>query len=165
MTCSELIKNNYDNPNFSNKIIIPNPFFTLPLLNLVSSDKEVHDADYDVTNIIGTDRDSFYNLTWKNAVIEVLKNKNDYNFKCESTNKLGYYNNSTRQSKAIDTWTIIDIEGKGFITAGNHRSIVCKYLHNLKKIDKTIKGLNHVRYIKLTETGKKEFGKYLAQYS
>lgn len=165
MTCSEFIKKNSNRAKFANKIIIPNPLYTLDLIDLKISEIEVEDAEYDVTNIIGSDRDSFYNLTWEKAVNEVLKNKDDYNFKCNDIDKLGYYNNSTRQSKEIDTWSITDIEGKGFITAGNHRSIVCKYLHDLNKIDKTIKGLSYVRYIKLTEEGKKEFDKYLAQYS
>lgn len=90
LQCSDLIIKHCDSLNFSSKTIIPNPLFNLNLLDLAISDIEVKNSEYDVTNLIGSDRDSFYDLTWKNTVIKILKNKDDYNFKCDDTNKLGY---------------------------------------------------------------------------
>ncbi|WP_418181378.1 hypothetical protein ACNSOL_11805 (plasmid) [Aliarcobacter lanthieri] len=126
-------------------------------------DKEVItlDTSLDVTKVIGTSHPKYYRNTWIAAINNLRTPSYVEDLKLTS-NKFGsidFYKTKEHYKIRDDPWGIKLINGKYYISEGNHRTIISKFLNSLGLIEDNIKGL---KYIKQFEINNRDKIKYFA---
>lgn len=119
------------------------------------------DATIDVTKIIGTSHSKYNEKTWIDAINNLRTPSNVENLKLfsDSFSSIDFYKTIENYERGTDPWGIKIVNGKHYISEGNHRTIIAKFLNALDLIEDKVKG---PRYIKQFEVNNKDRIKYHA---
>jgi hypothetical protein len=159
LSCREYLDENINRVSFKNEKIEFYPFSkNIDFHKFVIEEKEVYNDFYDVRNIVGSDHPDYRGYTWEKAY-KKLKRANQFEYvNVLNENALKYYYDlSARSNHYVDPWRIHEINGRGYICEGNHRSIVAKCLNDLGKLPSKILTSRSVHYINFDEVIAKKY--------
>lgn len=141
---------------FSNEIVIANKMSSK---GFITKTKEVRNITFDVTKIIGTEHGRYIGKTWFEMICSLkcesyIKELSlDYNKQYGSIN----YYRKYKYREGDNPWGLKVYGDKVFISEGNHRSVISKFLYELGFIDKDIKGLRYVKYFDIDVVSYRKF--------
>ena len=152
---------------FSKQVL--KPFKNYSIYDFVTQEKEIKNASFDVSKIIGTDHPSYYDLSW----IEVLENSRTPYIKYlllkeeKDRNNIEFFKRKRDYKYTDDPWGIHVFNGSAYISEGNHRTVISRFLYELDLIDKEMTGLKYVKYFQVDKKQQKKFSaikKWLKKY-
>ncbi|MFA5502422.1 MAG: hypothetical protein WC253_07285 [Sulfurovaceae bacterium] len=134
MTCDQYILNNIDKVSFANETIIETPKINFE--NYVTKNNVL----VDLNKIIGSDHSDYYNKTWLEALKNLKRPDRLYKLNCDGEKpNLSYYTANNKLNYTTNNWTIYIINNEfGYISEGNHRTIIAKFLAALGSIPNEI---------------------------
>jgi len=158
--CKNLINNKMDIVSFKDEIVEPHPsLINSSYYNFVTKNIYIKNAYIDISKVIGTSHPDYANSSWK-CCFENLKRKEANIDSLDCIEKIKYYTDKNYRPFYIDPWSINIINGKYYITQGNHRSIIAKFLSYLKIIPKKQFGLSFLEYKTYNEKEHNRFDKF-----
>lgn len=181
MNCKEYIFQNLDKLQFKNEIISSHPKniyddFIIEKKYISSENK----AFINLEEVLGTDHPDYESKTWLEALSalkrqdinlnSIICTKQNINSEVRQKN-LNFYNSSAdvkRELGGDDPWSadiyIINNRTETYITQGNNRTIVAKFLFELNLISKIIPVTRYVTIKKIDTTALKLFNNLLQTF-
>lgn len=155
----ELINDAKELIPFANEKI--QPFIDYALYDFVDKEIITLDASIDIRKIIGTCHPRYYEKTWIYAINNLRTPANVENLKLFSDDfgSIDYYKTKEHYEIGDDPWGVKIVNGIIYISEGNHRTIIAKFLNALELIEDNIKGL---KYKKQYDFNNKDKIKYFA---
>lgn len=135
------------------------PLTDYALYNFADKEIDTLNAAIDVTKIIGTSNPKYYGKTWIDAInnLRTPSYVEDLKLFSDTFASIDFYRTIENYERGTDPWGIKIVNGKHYISEGNHRTIIAKFLNALELIEDEVKG---PRYIKQFEVNNKDKIKY-----
>ena len=140
MNCEDFILKNLDKIPFKDDIAesYSTDFYKFSFKQICKNNALV-----DVTKIKGTNHPDYKNLTWENFLKSLKRGSNLNHLYCSGEERLSvkyYYDIEYRKTCLSDSAWSIDVlnDEEYYISDGNHRSTISKFLATLNVIPKTI---------------------------
>jgi hypothetical protein len=135
------------------------PLINYALYDFADKETLTLDVTIDVTKIIGTSHPKYNKKTWIDAInsLRTASYVEDLKLFSDSFGSIDFYRTIKNYERGTDPWGIKIINGKHYISEGNHRTIIAKFLNALDLIEDKVKG---PRYIKQFEVNNKDKIKY-----
>lgn len=129
--------------------------------NFVDKEIVTLDTSLDVTKVIGTCNPKYYGKRWIDAINNLRSSSyvKDLKLFSDSFGSIDFYKTKEHYQISDDPWGIKMVNGKYYISEGNHRTIIAKFLNALDLIENNIKGL---KYIKQYDINYRDKIKYFA---
>lgn len=135
------------------------PLTDYALHNFADKEIDTLNAAIDVTKIIGTSNPKYYGKMWIDAInnLRTPSYVEDLKLFSDTFASIDFYRTIENYERGTDPWGIKIVNGKHYISEGNHRTIIAKFLNALELIEDEVKG---PRYIKQFEVNNKDKIKY-----
>lgn len=153
----ELINNAKEIIAFANEKV--KPLTDYALYDFADKETLTLDVTFDVTKIIGTSHPKYNKKTWIDAInsLRTPSYVEDLKLFSDSIGSIDFYRTIENYERGTDPQGIKIVNGKHYISEGNHRTIIAKFLNALDLIEDKVKG---PRYIKQFEVNNKDKIKY-----
>lgn len=126
------------------------------LYNFVDKEILIKDTSVNVKDIVGTSHPNYYKKPWIEVInhlrtlfyVENLKLTSDSDF------SIDFYKIKAHYEKGDDPLGVKIVNGKYYISEGNHRTIIAKFLNALELIEDNINGLKYVSILNVNNNEK-----------
>ena len=164
MLCKEKILKDLNKVGFKDDVLQLHPRFkNRHYSDFITKEETIRNTSFDISQIIGSDHSNYAEKTWEYCLYNLKRQDRLDSLRCddEQPSILYYTDINYRENSVNDPWSIDVVNKKAYITQGNHRSIISKFLSSLQIIQSEQFGLDYVTYIDYDEKGLRRYDKFL----
>jgi len=152
--CQDYIFKNINKVTFRHDILLAHPKNIAFFNDFIIEENIINNTSFNVQKVIGTDHPDYVGKSWQECLENLKRPRNLSSLRCDQNRpSINYYMSDIQK----EHWSVDIINDDIYITQGNHRTIISKFLSFLNITPCEQKNISFVRHIKYNRKSHRKF--------